>query len=99
MAEPEAEPGQWLSHAEAALRLGWKQGRVIAARRQGRLQGRKGNSGQWLVRMPELVAGAAQGEAGALAELREEVAELRVVNRTPFRPDRGRSRQGIGVRL
>jgi hypothetical protein len=46
--------------------------------RRGKLEGRKSNSGQWLVRMPELVAGAAQGETGALAELREEVAELRL---------------------
>jgi hypothetical protein len=81
--EPETGAGQWLSQSEAGLRLGWKLNRVISARRSGRLQGRKGNRGEWLVRVPDGlgVAGAEPGysqvETEPAAELREELAELK----------------------
>src|SRR3954465_15980181 len=52
MADLQADAGQWLSQSEAALRLGGKLNRVIAARRSGRLQARKGNRGEWLVLVP-----------------------------------------------
>jgi hypothetical protein len=77
----EAE-GPWLSLAEASERSGVHVDALRARLRRGRLEGRKGNAGQWLVRLPGTVAGGVQGvargEAGALAELRDEVAELRV---------------------
>jgi hypothetical protein len=85
VADLEAGAGQWLSQSEAGARLGWKLNRVIAARRSGRLQGRKGNRGEWLVLVPAgLQAGAEPGpdqanpghtpaETGSEAEL---LAEL-----------------------
>ena len=82
MAEPEAGAGQWLSQSEAGLRLGWKLNKVIAARRSGRLQGRKGNRGQWLVQVPDGLAeagpepGYSPAETELQAGVHEELAEL-----------------------
>lgn len=82
MAELETGAGQWLSQSEAGVKLGWKLNKVIAARRSGRLQGQKGNRGEWLVFVPDdLLAGPEPGsssaEADVEAELREELAEVR----------------------
>jgi hypothetical protein len=80
--ESEASAGQWLSQSEAALQLGWKLNRVISARRAGRLQSRKGNRGEWLILVPAGLAaepkpGSDPAETDLVAELREELAELR----------------------
>src|SRR4051812_20051424 len=57
-----AGPGQWLGQSEAASRLGWRLERLRAAARRGRLHRRKGNTGQWLVFVPdELTARTGQG--------------------------------------
>src|SRR3954454_4690765 len=82
MADLQADAGQGLSQSEAALRLGWKLNRVIAARRSGRLQARKGNRGEWLVLVPGGVGNAPDpspdpAETELVAELREEMAELK----------------------
>ena len=82
MADLQADAGQWLSQSEAALRLGWKLNRVIAARRSGRLQARKGNRGEWLVLVPagletEPEPSPDPAETELVAELREEMAELK----------------------
>jgi hypothetical protein len=93
VAEPEAGAGQWLSQSEAALRLGWKLNRVISARRSGRLQARKSNKGEWLVLVPagaeaEPEPGPDPAEADLVAELREELAELRhILGRAEGRAD------------
>jgi hypothetical protein len=83
VAGSEPGSGQWLSQSEAGARLGWKLNKVIAARRSGRLQGRKGNRGEWLVFVPDglLQAEAEPSHSPAEAELeaglREEIAELK----------------------
>src|SRR5687767_13707205 len=78
MAESEPE-ASWLTLAEAGRRLGRHPDGLRAMIRRGRLPGRKGNAGQWLVQLP---AGSVTESDSAvdsdLAELREEVAELRV---------------------
>jgi hypothetical protein len=72
-----------LSQSEAGAKLGWKLNKVIAARRSGRLQGRKGNRGEWLVFVPDglVPADPEPGHTPAEAELetglREEIAELK----------------------
>src|SRR5690349_20224375 len=81
----EAE-GPWLTLSEAAARSGRHIDALRALARRGRLERRKGNAGQWLVRLPESLpqddSGVAlagdSGMAEAVAELKEEVAELRV---------------------
>src|SRR4051794_11108354 len=81
----EAE-GPWLTLSEAAARSGRHIDALRAMARRGKLERRKGNAGQWLVRLPEALpqddSGIAHGDdsgmAEVAAELREEVAELRV---------------------
>jgi hypothetical protein len=81
----EAE-GPWLTLSEAAARSGRHIDALRAMARRGKLERRKGNAGQWLVRLPESLpqddSGAAHADDSGLAEvaaeLREEVAELRV---------------------
>jgi len=86
--EPTAKPeqGQWLPQPEAASRLGWHLEKLKSAARRGRFQRRKGNRGEWLVLVPaELPAEPdhvgdqvdSHAATEALAELRDEVAELR----------------------
>src|SRR4051794_34213791 len=88
----EAE-GPWLTLSEAAARSGrhidalramTRRGKL--ERRRGKLERRRGNRGEWLVRLPESMpqddSGNAHADASGLtemvAELREEVTELRV---------------------
>jgi hypothetical protein len=77
----------WLTLAEAAERTGRHIDALRTMARRGKLERRKGNSGQWLVRLPtdglprsdgggDLAID--QGLAEVVAELREEVTELRV---------------------
>src|SRR3954447_14490087 len=81
----EAE-GSWLTLSEAAARSGRHIDALRAMARRGKLERRKGNAGQWLVRLPEALpqddSGIAHGDdsgmAEVAAELREELAELRV---------------------
>ncbi len=98
----------WLTLTEAAILTGRHIDALRAMARRGKLERRKGNSGQWLVKLPEAWAEADQGndsgsQAGgagvalgppradsgtayaadsdmveAVAELREEVGELRL---------------------
>jgi hypothetical protein len=80
MAEPDDAP--WLSLTEAAQRTGRHVNALRSMVRRGRIESRKGNAGQWLVRLPaELPAdpGPADGPADdwTVAALNAEVAELR----------------------
>src|SRR3954454_7380295 len=81
----EAE-GPWLTLSEAAARSGRHIDALRAMTRRGKLERRRGNRGEWLVRLPESMpqddSGNAHADASGLtevvAELREEVTELRV---------------------
>jgi chromosome segregation ATPase len=90
VAEPAAEPGEWLTLSEAASRLGWHLQRVQSRARREEWPKRKANKGQALEYLvpslllvdpaaPEAVPDAAEDVATAslVAELREEIAELR----------------------
>jgi hypothetical protein len=91
----------WLTLTEAATLSGRHIDALRAMARRGRIERRKNNAGQWVVRLPESwpqagmagalgnapsdsgnALGGAQGDDSgtgeALAELREEAAELRV---------------------
>src|SRR5690242_11880625 len=76
----------WLTLSDAAARTGKHIDALRAMARRGKLERRRGNRGEWLVRLPESLPQADSGialaddsgMAEALAELREEVAELRV---------------------
>ena len=48
---------------EAASRLGWHPDRVKSALRRGRLQARKNNAGKWMVLVPPVIPGRANGSA------------------------------------
>src|SRR4051812_14253227 len=85
----ESEPGQepWLTLTEAARRTGRHPDALRAMIRRGKLDGRKGNAGQWLVRMTArmLAESTAESDSAArpdmadvVAELRQEVLEVRV---------------------
>ena len=79
----ESGPGQedeapWLTITEASARSGRHVDALRAMVRRGRIEARRGNRGQWLVRPPEAMPETEHDEAEALAELRDEVAELRV---------------------
>ena len=85
-ADQDAE-APWLTLAEAATRTGRHIDALRTTVRRGKLDRRKGNAGQWLVRLPpdglarsDRVddAGHNQEMAEVVAELREEVTELRV---------------------
>jgi K+-transporting ATPase c subunit len=79
MAESETGEEPWLSLAEAGRRTGRHPDALRAMIRRGRLTGRKGNAGQWLVQVPTgLVSESDSAEDPDMAELREEVADLRV---------------------
>ncbi len=82
MAESEFGQDSWVSLAEAARRLGRHPDGLRAMIRRGKLRGRKGNAGQWLVQVPaDLAESDSDGDsdmAGELAALREELAESRV---------------------
>lgn len=91
MAEAEDE-SPWLTLREAAERTGKQLDAMRALARRGRLQRRKGNRGEWLVKLPHTMAQAVQGTAlgsdldtalddamdTELAGLRGQVTELRV---------------------
>jgi len=76
----------WLTLSEAAARTGRHIDALRAMARRGKLERQRGNRGEWLVRLPEslpqLDSGVALGDdsgaADVLAELRDEVTELRV---------------------
>ncbi len=78
----------WLTLAEAAERSGRHVDAIRTMARRGKLERRKGNAGQWLVRLPPdglLTNPDRGGDAGSdagltevVAELKEEVTELRV---------------------
>jgi hypothetical protein len=81
----------WLTLAEAAARSGRHIDAIRTMVRRGKLERRKGNAGQWLVRLPPNgmigpdrssdAASDAGGDAWlaeVVAELKEEVTELRV---------------------
>jgi ribosomal protein L29 len=77
-----AEDAPWLSLTEASQRTGRHVNALRSMVRRGRIESRKGNHGQWLVRLPaELPAdpGSADGPADdeTVAALNAEVAELR----------------------
>jgi hypothetical protein len=98
----DGEERPWLTLTEAAALSGRHIDALRAMARRGRIDRRKNNAGQWVVRLPEswpqagvadalgnlsgansadpsgIAQGDASGAADALAELREEVAELRV---------------------
>ena len=90
--EPDAgDDAPWLTLAEAAARSGRHIDALRTMARRGKLERRKGNAGQWLVRLPAegltgpdrdsdpaSDAGGDAGLAEVVAELREEVTELRV---------------------
>src|SRR3712207_9519109 len=82
MAESDPEQDSWVPLVKAARRLGRHPDGLRAMIRRGRLKGRKGNSGQWLVQVPAGVAESHPDDdsdpAGELAALREELAESRV---------------------
>jgi hypothetical protein len=80
MAEPEDAP--WLSLTEAAQRTGRHINALRSLARRGRIESRKGNQGQWLVRLPaELPADLGPTDAPTsdetMAALNAEVVELR----------------------
>lgn len=80
MAEPDDAP--WLSLTEASQRSGRHVNALRSMVRRGRIEGRKGNHGQWLVRLPaELPADPSPADGPAdewtMATLNAEVAELR----------------------
>jgi hypothetical protein len=82
----------WLTLAEAAERSGRHIDAIRTMARRGKLERRKGNAGQWLVKLPPdalLTAPDRGGDAASdtradaglaevVAELKEEVTELRV---------------------
>jgi hypothetical protein len=80
----------WVSVTEAARLTGLHIEAIRGRIRRGRVEARKNNAGSWLVRLPIVndlggvqggedgALGNIQGEAGALSELWEELAELRV---------------------
>jgi hypothetical protein len=79
MAESETGEEPWLTLAEAGRRTGRHPDALRAMIRRGRLTGRKGNAGQWLVQVSAgLVSESDSAEDPDMAELREEVADLRV---------------------
>src|SRR3954452_21406735 len=81
----EAE-GSWLTLSEAAARTGRHIDALRAMARRGKLERQRGNRGEWLVRVPVslppagsgVALGDDSGAAEVLAELRDEVTELRV---------------------
>jgi hypothetical protein len=83
MAESEPAQEPWLTLAEAARRTGRHPDALRAMVRRGRLPGRKGNAGQWLVQVParpESESGQPSDPdmAAQVAMLHEELAESRV---------------------
>src|ERR671928_1080276 len=84
--------GPWLTISEAAERTGKKIDAMRALVRRGRLPRKKGNRGEWLVQLPEMLTQAAldadsdsdldlalDSDLGSeLAALREQVTELRL---------------------
>jgi hypothetical protein len=77
----------WLTLAEASARTGRHIDALRTMVRRGKLERQKGNAGQWLVKLPP--GGLARSDRGddlavdpdlteVVAELREEVTELRV---------------------
>jgi hypothetical protein len=90
VAEPPAEPGQWMALSEAASRLGWHLPRVQSRSRREEWPKRRGNRGQAMEHLvpasllaePDAAGhrhDAADGvaETEALTELRDELAEAR----------------------
>jgi hypothetical protein len=81
MAESDSE-APWLPLSEAARRLGRHPDGIRSMIRRGRVNGRKGNAGQWLVQVPTesdpVSNGHDSGVAESLADLREELTEARV---------------------
>src|SRR3954470_24156468 len=81
----EAE-GPWLTLSEAAARSGRHIDALRAMARRGKLERRRGNAGQWLVRLPESLPQDDSGNDHAndsgfvmlVINLREKAAELRV---------------------
>jgi hypothetical protein len=86
MADQVIEP-PWLTLAEAAAHTGRHIDALRTMARRGKLERRKGNAGQWLVRLPsdDLARSDRRNDlrhdndlTEVVAELREEVTELRV---------------------
>ncbi len=86
-AADQAIEAPWLTLAEASARTGRHIDALRTMVRRGKLERMKGNAGQWLVRLPP--DGLARSDRGddlgidqdlteVVAELREEVTELRV---------------------
>ena len=68
----------WLGLTEAAAVTGLAREAIRARARRGLIPSRKGNDGRVVVQVPAgLTAEAGQGEAGLVAELTAEVADLR----------------------
>jgi hypothetical protein len=81
MAESDSD-APWLPLSEAARRLGRHPDGIRSMIRRGRVNGRKGNAGQWLVQVPTESDPVSNGHdsdvAESLADLREELTESRV---------------------
>src|SRR4051812_36294114 len=77
MAEAGDETAPWVALGVYAARTGQHIDKVRAAVRRGRLPGRKGNDGHWLVRLAATEAdlGHDTGVIELLAELRQRLAE------------------------
>jgi hypothetical protein len=78
----ESDDAPWLSLTEAAQRTGRHVNALRSMVRRGRIESRKGNTGQWLVRLPaelpaELGPADSPADDEAMAALNAEIAELR----------------------
>jgi hypothetical protein len=81
MTESDSE-APWLPLSEAAQRLGRHPDGIRSMIRRGRVNGRKGNAGQWLVQVSTESDSVRNGHDSdvteSLADLREELTEARV---------------------
>ena len=82
-AESEAGQEPWVSLTKAGRLTGRHPDALRAMIRRGKLSGRKGNSGQWLVQVPARLTAESDSAddpdmAGVVAELRDELLEAKV---------------------